>query len=114
MTTTVWKKSAIDKVALYIVVTDKKGFYIISHGKRTEPVEQEVGSSFGVFSAFTLLEVGFMKLLNLDVEGYNETSWLDLLVVLGINKDDIEGGIERMGQVHEDGLFGRGAEDVDV
>ena len=113
MSTTLWKKLAIDKVPLYIVVTDKKGFYIIPHFKKREPDTQEVGSSFGVFSNFTLLEVGFLKLLGIDDNGYNETSWLDLLVVLGVSKEDLEDGIIKMSLVERHNES-KNTTDVDV
>ena len=113
MTIAIWKKSAIDKVPLYIIVTDTKGFYIIPHSKKRELGTQEVGSSFGVFSKYTLLEVGFLKLLGMDTEGYNETSWLDLLVVLGAAKEDIEESIRKMGQVGPEDIY-ENTEDVDV
>lgn len=112
MSIAIWKKTAKDK-PLYIIVTDKKGFYIIPHPKKRETDTQEIGSSFGVFSNYTLLEVGFLRLLGMDVEGYVETSWLDLLVVLGAAKEDIEESIKKMSLLESEDTH-MGTEDVDV
>lgn len=100
MKISVWKKSStIDGKPLYIVIAPFKGFYVVGHAKKTKscyPQEEEVDGSFGVFFGFSLLEVSFLKLLDIEEEGYTESSWLDLLVVKGLSQESIESGVERI------------------
>jgi hypothetical protein len=79
----------------YLVVVDgKKVFYILPATKDNLPAEAEYwNESIGVFQKYSIVEANVLKLLD---SGCSETSCLELLVVRGITKEDLEAKLTLM------------------
>jgi len=82
----------------YLVIVDDKVFYILN--TKMSPKDEEYwNESIGVFQRYTIVEASVLKLLD---PGCSETSWLELLVVRGITKEDLEAKLALILNVHKD------------
>jgi hypothetical protein len=83
-----------------VVVNNEKVFYILDPPQNKPKMEEEYwNEDIGTFKKYSVVEANILKLLE---PGCSETSWLELLVVRGIAKEDLEANLTLMLSIHKD------------